>query len=131
MWINHFPAHDLALSDCVCIFVAHRPNGRRSVASKQQNYCARLSRPFTTGAIVKRACKLDNRKLGRGVFTAPWVGRNGEVVVIAISQAGAKLSEVEVPPTGDPLHVMEVLWQLLESADPIEPQFPALQLVSP
>ena len=80
---------------------------------------------------MKRACKLDNRKLGRGVFTAPWVGRNGEVVVIAISQAGAKLSEVEVPPTGDPLHIMEVLWQLLESADPIEPQFPALQLVSP
>ena len=80
---------------------------------------------------MNRASKLDDKKLGRGVFTAPWVGRNGEVVIIAISQAGVKLSDVEVPPTGDQVRVMEVLWQLLDSADPIQPQFPALQLVSP
>lgn len=63
----------------------------------------------------------------RGVFVAPWVGPNGEHVLIAIDSRGRLVGE---PTTveGDCVfqQVAEVLWELLEGH---EARTPTLRLV--
>lgn len=62
--------------------------------------------------------------LPRGVAIAPWVGSNGEVVLVAVDSHGRKFSEVSVPPGENRLCVEDALQASLDANDP--PSGPAL-----
>jgi hypothetical protein len=57
--------------------------------------------------------------LTRGVYVAPWVGANGELVLIAIGHRHRLVGEpVAVPIGGSHLDASDVLWARLERDDP-------------
>jgi hypothetical protein len=57
--------------------------------------------------------------LARGVYLAPWVGPNGEVVLIALRTDGRLACEpVTVPDGRSRLEANERLWNLLDARDP-------------
>lgn len=64
--------------------------------------------------------------VGRGVWVAPWIGPNGEFVLIAITRERKLACEPRVIPVGaNHVAAGDELWDLLEAADPI----PKLQII--
>jgi hypothetical protein len=55
----------------------------------------------------------------RGVYIAPWVGSNGEFVLIAISRTGQLVGEPATIPLGyDHVLAGDELWERLDAKDP-------------
>lgn len=64
--------------------------------------------------------------LERGVYVAPWVGPNGEMVLIALTRFRRLAGEpLMVPIGGNHVAAGEELWDRLETVDPI----PKLQII--
>lgn len=54
----------------------------------------------------------------RGVFAAPWMGENGEILLVAVTSDGRRIAERSVA-FGESAHsIADELWDLLEAADP-------------
>jgi len=56
--------------------------------------------------------------LPRGLSIAPWVGPNGEVVLIVTTSQHRKLTEVVVPGTANHLAIEAKLFAWLDEVDP-------------
>jgi hypothetical protein len=57
---------------------------------------------------------------GRGVYVAPWMGPDGEIVLLAISRERRLVGEpFTVPIGGNHVAAGEALWERLDIADPI------------
>lgn len=55
----------------------------------------------------------------RGVWIAPWRGKNNEFVLYAMDSRGRLVSEpVTIPVGGDHVAVADGLWDLLDAAEP-------------
>jgi hypothetical protein len=63
--------------------------------------------------------------VGRGVFVAPWNGRNGERILVAVDRQN-RFVEKRLIPAGEPdIRASDELWELLERLDPV----PALKVI--
>lgn len=63
---------------------------------------------------------------GRGVWAAPWIGPNGETILVAVTQERKLAGEpVIVPIGGNHVVASDQLWERLDGHDPI----PNLKLV--
>lgn len=55
----------------------------------------------------------------RGVHVAPWMGPDGELVLVAVTSLGRQAAPpVVVPHGGDRLRASDELWDLLDRVDP-------------
>jgi hypothetical protein len=56
----------------------------------------------------------------RGVYVAPWIGPNGETVLIAISRAGHLVGDpLTIPIGGNHVGSGDDMWDRLEADDPV------------
>jgi hypothetical protein len=63
---------------------------------------------------------------GRGVWMAPWMGQNGETILVAVTRERKLACDpVLVPPGGNHVAASDALWARLDGHDPI----PNLKLV--
>lgn len=59
------------------------------------------------------------KMIERGVFVAPWLGPNGETVLIAISRAGRLAGEpLTIPVGGNHVELGDAMWDRLDADDP-------------
>ncbi len=59
------------------------------------------------------------KPVGRGVWIAPWVGPNGETVLLAITRFRKLVGEPVTIPNGTSHHVAcDALWAQLDQEDP-------------
>jgi hypothetical protein len=67
--------------------------------------------------MMLKAKPLDT--LSRGVWVAPWVGPNDEMVLLAITSDGklATANPVVIPNGASRIDVSDQLWQLLDEMD--------------
>ena len=56
--------------------------------------------------------------VGRGVWVAPHVGKNGEMWLMAMTSKRVRVAEMEVPLGASHLDASDKLWSLLEEAEP-------------
>jgi len=57
---------------------------------------------------------------GRGVWIAPWMGPNGETVLVALNRHDRQLGDVIlIPAGGNHLAASDELWARVERDDPI------------
>lgn len=63
--------------------------------------------------------------VGRGVWVAPWMGPNGETILVAVRRDDRKVSERMLAFGDDHVQASEDLWDELERADPQ----PALKVI--
>lgn len=75
---------------------------------------SRRSERGTTGKLSKR-----------GVWQAPWMGEEGEMVLIAITSKHRLLRIVTIPPGASRIDAAEALLSELDAADPV----PSLRLI--
>lgn len=55
----------------------------------------------------------------RGVWVAPWLGADGELVLIAVSRRGRLIGAPYLIPHGaDRVAASDAMWALLDAADP-------------
>jgi hypothetical protein len=59
-----------------------------------------------------------NGILGRGVFQAPWLGPNGEMVLVSINSRHEKHEELTVTHGANRIDVGEAMEARLDAADP-------------
>lgn len=57
--------------------------------------------------------------VGRGVFVEPWMGRNGETILVAVDRHNRRLAEIELAVGDDHFGASERLWAVVERDDPI------------
>ncbi|MHB1097860.1 MAG: hypothetical protein ACYC3F_17005 [Gemmatimonadaceae bacterium] len=58
--------------------------------------------------------------LARGIHLAPWLGPDGELVLVAVTSKGRTLREpITLPHGADRIGAAEALWEELERADPV------------
>ena len=62
----------------------------------------------------------------RGVWIAPWLGANGETILVAVRRDGRELAQRPLNPDDDHLRASDELWERLDADDPQ----PTLTLVS-
>lgn len=63
---------------------------------------------------------------GRGVYAAPWMGPNGEIVLLAITKEHKLAGDPVTVPVGASHHAAaDALWERLDADDPI----PGLRIV--
>jgi len=55
---------------------------------------------------------------GRGVWMAPWVGQNGETILVAVGDNRRLVCEVTVPLTASARLVSDELWDRLDAEPP-------------
>lgn len=56
--------------------------------------------------------------VGRGVWVAPWMGRDGETILVAVRRDGCLVAERSLRFGDDHVRASEELWDELERADP-------------
>lgn len=56
--------------------------------------------------------------VGRGVWVAPWMGQNGETIIVAVRRDGRIVDERALLPGADHVGASDELWKRLELADP-------------
>lgn len=54
----------------------------------------------------------------RGVFVAPWMGENGEIILVAVTSDGRRIAERLVPFGVSGHLIADELWELLDAVDP-------------
>lgn len=60
------------------------------------------------------------QQFGRGVWIAPWVGKNGELVLLAITSDNRLVGEpLEVPVGSSHILAADAMWERIERANPI------------
>jgi hypothetical protein len=64
---------------------------------------------------------------GRGVWIAPYKGRNGEMILVALDRKERRLEERLVAFGDDHMKAADDLWQVVDREDPM----PTLRLISP
>jgi hypothetical protein len=57
--------------------------------------------------------------VGRGVWVAPWMGPNGELILVAVRRDDRKVAERMLAFGDDHVRASEELWMLLEQSDPM------------
>lgn len=61
--------------------------------------------------------------LERGIWKAPWMGPDGEIVLLVITSERKLLGPPTTLPKGsDYLKAMDALWELLDHRDPVTPE---------
>jgi hypothetical protein len=89
----------------------------RAAFAQQESFGATLQSTET--------CAVRNADFGselpcRGVFVAPWVGANGEIVLLArTSQRTLVCDPLEIPHGASRLEASDSLWELLAREDPV------------
>lgn len=63
----------------------------------------------------KAACKAG---VGRGVWVAPWMGPNGETILVAVKRDDRLVAERMLSFGDDHVQASDELWRALERADP-------------
>lgn len=57
---------------------------------------------------------------GRGVYVAPWVGPNGEIVLLALSRERKLIGDpLTVPLGGNHVEAGDEMWRRLDVSDPV------------
>ena len=56
--------------------------------------------------------------VGRGVWVAPWMGPNGETIIVAVRRDGRQVESRALLPGADHVGASDELWKILELADP-------------
>lgn len=56
--------------------------------------------------------------VGRGVWVAPWMGMNGETILVAVRHDNRLVAEYALSFGDDHVAASEALWAQLELADP-------------
>lgn len=64
-----------------------------------------------------RVAKLGSN-IGRGIWIAPWMGENGELVLVAVTSSKRRIKEVEIPFGANHLDTAIELLELLDQHDP-------------
>lgn len=59
-----------------------------------------------------------NAVLGRGVYVAPWLGQNGETILVSLRRDGRMVAERRLLPGDDHLGASDALWAELDLVDP-------------
>ena len=55
----------------------------------------------------------------RGVHVAPWMGPNGELVLVAVSRHHRRIAERMIPMGDGHVFAADALWDVLEREDPL------------
>jgi hypothetical protein len=63
--------------------------------------------------------------VGRGVWVAPWMGPNGELILVAVSRTDRRLGEIMLALGDNHVKASEDLWAIVERDDPM----PMLQVI--
>jgi hypothetical protein len=56
--------------------------------------------------------------VGRGVWVAPWMGKNGETILVAVTRDDRRIEERTLSPGDGHVQAVDELWDILERADP-------------
>ena len=62
----------------------------------------------------------NSTNVGRGVWVAPWMGPNGELVVVAVSRRNRLLAERIIAPGDNSDAIGQELWAIVERDDPLD-----------
>lgn len=59
--------------------------------------------------------------LDRGVYKAPWMGPNGEIVLLAVTSKHClvSLSPIVIPAGSNHVQAVDELWDMLDAIDPL------------
>lgn len=63
--------------------------------------------------------------VGRGVWVAPWMGPDGETILVAVKRNGRLATWTMLRPGDDHVGASDDLWSILEAQDP-EPMLKAI-----
>lgn len=63
--------------------------------------------------------------VGRGVWVAPWMGPNGELILVAVRRDDRRVAERVLSAGDDHVKASDELWAAIEREDPL----PALKVI--
>ena len=55
----------------------------------------------------------------RGVWIAPWLGENGEMILVSVRRDRRRIEERPIPTGSNSIAISDAMWDRLEAEDPM------------